>query len=66
MGNLGSLKELDLSQNGFFGELPTSIRNLSLEKLDLSVNKLSGEFPWSTGNFSSLKLLDLRSCGFWG
>ncbi|GAY67140.1 hypothetical protein CUMW_254190, partial [Citrus unshiu] len=23
-------------------------------------------FPWSTGNFSSLKLLDLRFCGFWG
>ncbi|GAY67888.1 hypothetical protein CUMW_259980 [Citrus unshiu] len=67
MGNLGSLKELDLSQNGFFGELPTSIRNLfSLEKLDLSFNKFSGEFPWSTGNFSSLKLLDLRSCSFWG
>ncbi|GAY67108.1 hypothetical protein CUMW_253940 [Citrus unshiu] len=58
--------QLDLSQNGFFGELPTSIRNLfSLEKLDLSFNKLSGEFPWSTGNFSSLKLLNLRSCGFW-
>ncbi|GAY67881.1 hypothetical protein CUMW_259950 [Citrus unshiu] len=43
MGNLGSLKELDLSQNGYFGQITSSLRNLSqLFFLDLAQNSYRG------------------------
>ncbi|GAY67884.1 hypothetical protein CUMW_259950 [Citrus unshiu] len=70
MGNLGSLKELDLSQNGYFGQITSSLRNLSqLFFLDLAQNSYRGTIELSvltkaTSNTTSqkLKYIGLRSC----
>ncbi|KAM5554651.1 receptor-like protein 7 [Rosa sericea] len=46
MGNLKGLRSLNVSNNIFTGEIPSSLGNLTLlEALDLSQNKLSGEIP---------------------
>lgn len=63
IGELISLKILDLSGNRIRGNIPDEIGLLyNLEKLDLSVNKFS-RLPAAIGNLSSLKELHLASCG---
>ncbi|KAH0916805.1 hypothetical protein HID58_031251 [Brassica napus] len=58
-GRLTNLEYLDLSQNGFIGEVPSSISNLSrLTSLDLSYNKLTGRFP-HIHNLTLLSSIDL-------
>ncbi|KAG8502882.1 hypothetical protein CXB51_000608 [Gossypium anomalum] len=57
VGELSSLRGLNLSHNNLVGHIPTSLRNMTrLEWLDLSSNKLSGQIP--TG------LLDLTFLSF--
>ncbi|TYK24555.1 receptor like protein 30-like [Cucumis melo var. makuwa] len=60
-------KTIDLSSNGFSGEIPKEIGKLrSLVGLNLSNNKLTGEIPTSLGNLNNLEWLDLSSnelCG---
>ncbi|XP_056173211.1 receptor-like protein 43 [Syzygium oleosum] len=55
------------SHNGFTGEIPSSICQLSsLYELSLSNNSLSGNMPPCFGNMTNLLLLDLRSNNFIG
>lgn len=58
---LQHLSSLTLQNCGLYGEIPSSLRNLSrLTNLDLSYNGLVGELPAaSVGNLSSLTRLDL-------
>ena len=57
-----------VSNNNFFGEIPSLICNLgSIEVLDFSNNTLSGNIPPCVGNFSKvLRVLDLRKNKFHG
>ncbi|KAF2620632.1 hypothetical protein F2Q68_00038328 [Brassica cretica] len=65
-GRLTSLEYLDLSQNGFIGEVPSSISNLSrLTFLDLSHNKLTGRFP-HVHNLTLVSSIDLSYNHFSG
>lgn len=58
--NLPFLTTLDLSNNHFSGNIPSSLGNLSkLTTLDLSYNSFSGEIPSSLGNLSYLNDLTL-------
>ncbi|GMH18285.1 hypothetical protein Nepgr_020126 [Nepenthes gracilis] len=51
---------IDLSNNGFTGEIPESLGNFKgLILLNLSHNSLSGSIPQSIGNISELESLDL-------
>ncbi|KGN64455.2 hypothetical protein Csa_014283 [Cucumis sativus] len=57
---LNSLESLDLSSNGFVGEIPNSLGTFeNLRTLDLSFNKLWGSLPNSIANFSLLQYLDI-------
>nr|XP_016483522.1 PREDICTED: probable LRR receptor-like serine/threonine-protein kinase At3g47570 [Nicotiana tabacum] len=57
IGNLSSLLELDLSENGLTGSIPTTISNLrSLQSCKLSHNKLSG--------FTGIDLCKLQNLGY--
>ncbi|XP_039138207.1 receptor-like protein EIX1 [Dioscorea cayenensis subsp. rotundata] len=53
---------LHLSNNDFFGELPSSFKNCtSLKTLDLGNNKISGSIPvWFGENLQALETLELR------
>ncbi|CAH8277623.1 unnamed protein product [Arabidopsis lyrata] len=65
-GRLTYLESLDLSKNGFIGEVPSSISNLSrLTNLDLSYNKLTGRIP-SLHNLTLLENIDLSYNKFSG
>ncbi|KAH7690695.1 Non-specific serine/threonine protein kinase protein [Dioscorea alata] len=57
-----SLVVLRLSNNEFFGELPSSFKNCtSLQTLDLQHNKISGSIPaWLGENLQELQTLELR------
>ncbi|KAH0851684.1 hypothetical protein HID58_094544, partial [Brassica napus] len=54
-GQVKALKVLNLSSNGFVGNIPSSLANLvQLESLDLSRNKLSGHIPRDLADLTSL------------
>ena len=60
LGDLISLRLLNLSGNQLRGEMPTELGNLSyLTELDLSWNQLSGEIPLDLRKLSILTVLDL-------
>lgn len=59
LGNLTFLRTLDLSANGFSGELPPLNRFHKLEILNLSNNSFQGTIPYSLINCTNLKDLDL-------
>ncbi|KAJ7955493.1 Leucine-rich repeat receptor protein kinase [Quillaja saponaria] len=67
MGNICSLRTLNMYYNNLTGELSEFIGNLSgctrnsLEVLLLNENQLSGSFPHNITEFSSLKVLDLSA-----
>jgi len=66
IGNLTTLKILDLSGNQIT-RLPTSIGNLtSLKELHLSSNKIVQKLPVELGNLSSLERLYLQNNKFFG
>uniref|UniRef100_A0A453D137 non-specific serine/threonine protein kinase n=2 Tax=Aegilops tauschii subsp. strangulata TaxID=200361 RepID=A0A453D137_AEGTS len=66
LGNLTFLKILDLSSNGFSGQLTPLNQLHELVILDLSTNSFQGIIPDSLTNCSNLKLLNLSSNGFSG
>lgn len=56
LGDLYSLRHLDLGQNQLSGELPSTVCNLSgLVRLDLAQNQLSGEVPAELGKLANLQ-----------
>ncbi|KAI3449800.1 hypothetical protein Pfo_006465 [Paulownia fortunei] len=58
--NLKKLRVLDLSGNGFHGNVPESIGNLTeLLKIDLSFNGFSGRIPETLKGLKSMEFLDL-------
>ncbi|XP_048329897.2 probable LRR receptor-like serine/threonine-protein kinase At1g74360 [Ziziphus jujuba] len=60
-----SLQVLDLSENGFVGEVPREISNFqNLVTLDLWGNSLSGRIPSEIGRISSLQTLFLGKNNF--
>ncbi|KAL1205766.1 Receptor like protein 26 [Cardamine amara subsp. amara] len=65
-GNLNRLEVLDLSSNGFIGQVSSSISNLSmLTNLNISHNELIGSFPY-VWNLTKLSFLDLSYNHFSG
>ncbi|XP_042499829.1 receptor-like protein 7 [Macadamia integrifolia] len=60
-------KVLDLSNNGFKGEIPEAIGNLkALTVLDLSYNSLTGPIPSTIRNLTKLEKWDLSQNRFQG
>ncbi|XP_078154586.1 receptor-like protein 49 [Carex rostrata] len=60
--SLSIFSSLDLSQNGFYGEIPEDIGQLkSLDVLNLSHNALTGPIPSEFANLYQLQSLDLSS-----
>ncbi|KAM5560485.1 receptor-like protein 7 [Rosa sericea] len=64
--NLSSLKQLQLSNNQFSGQLLEFANISSLDTVDLSSNNLEGTVPKSIFNLRGLKLLSLSSNNFSG
>ncbi|KAK2657042.1 hypothetical protein Ddye_010094 [Dipteronia dyeriana] len=62
LANCSSLKVLGLANNGFGGEFPSSIANLStqLQVLSLGLNLIHGNIPIAIGNLVNLTLLGLE------
>ncbi|KAL1220461.1 Receptor like protein 22 [Cardamine amara subsp. amara] len=66
-GQLNNLEVLLLSSNGFIGQVPSSIRNLTkLTQLKLSYNKLTGDLSPVVQNLTSLSAVDLSYNQFSG
>ncbi|KAM3245342.1 hypothetical protein ACQJBY_056581 [Aegilops geniculata] len=61
LGNLTFLRTLDLSKNGFTGELPSLNRLHRLEYLDLGNNSIQGTIPNTLTNCSKLWSLDISA-----
>ncbi|KAL1205763.1 Receptor like protein 24 [Cardamine amara subsp. amara] len=65
-GNINKLEVLSLSSNGFFGQVPPTISNLTwLTELYLDKNKLTGSFPL-VKNLTKLSDLELSHNHFTG
>ena len=61
LGNISTLRRLDLGGNRLSGEIPPEQGGLSnLELLDLGENQLTGPIPRELANLSRLKRLNLR------
>ncbi|MCY4646870.1 MAG: Ig-like domain-containing protein [Gammaproteobacteria bacterium] len=62
IGNLASLRTLDLGRNSLTGPIPSELGNLqSLEQLDLAGNSLTSPIPSELGQLASLNRLYLDS-----
>ncbi|KAJ9702918.1 hypothetical protein PVL29_004593 [Vitis rotundifolia] len=67
IGNLNSLRELNLSHNNLTGHIPSSFGNLkSLESLDLSSNELIGSIPQQLTSLTFLEVLNLSQNHLYG
>ncbi|KOM46745.1 hypothetical protein LR48_Vigan07g044900 [Vigna angularis] len=67
IGELISLKGLNLSHNGITGTIPQSLSHLrNLEWLDLSWNQLKGEIPMALSSLNFLAALNLSQNQFEG
>nr|CAB3501809.1 unnamed protein product [Digitaria exilis] len=62
MNNLGSLTELDMSQNSLGGgnQIQYNLPNMKLEKLNLAGNQFGGNLPYSISTMPNLKYLNLN------
>ncbi|MFR9620930.1 MAG: hypothetical protein SNH63_06915 [Rikenellaceae bacterium] len=66
IGDLESLKYLDLSQNSITAEIPEEIYQLSqLRELKLYSNSFYGDIPAQIGDLSKLEILYLHKNGFY-
>jgi hypothetical protein len=67
IGNLSTLRLLNLSRNQLEGKIPASLGQIStLEQLDLANNSFSGKIPQELFNLTMLASLDVSSnrlCG---
>ncbi|KAF2292418.1 hypothetical protein GH714_022246 [Hevea brasiliensis] len=62
-----NLRFINLSQNRLQGQVPRSLANCSmLEFIDFGDNQLNDSFPCWLGNLPKLRVLILRSNGFYG
>ncbi|TYH51617.1 hypothetical protein ES332_D10G288400v1 [Gossypium tomentosum] len=62
IGNLSFLKELNLSGNSFYNQIPQEVGHLRrLEILDLTSNSISGEIPPNLSSCSKLKIVRMGS-----
>ncbi|XP_030477541.2 receptor-like protein 7 isoform X1 [Syzygium oleosum] len=60
IGDLKSLRMLNLSNNFLNGSIPPSLANLTvLESLDLSLNNLTGEIPQQLASLTFLEVFDV-------
>ena len=63
----GHVYNINLSNNGLSGELPSELGNLSgLQSLSLYTNDLRGELPTELGNLTGLRTLSLGDNNFTG
>ncbi|OMP01415.1 hypothetical protein COLO4_11886 [Corchorus olitorius] len=67
IGDLSSIRALNLSHNHLIGPIPISLSNLSeIESLDLSYNNLSGEIPFDLTRLHSLGAFSVAHNNFSG
>ncbi|MQL93408.1 hypothetical protein Taro_026059 [Colocasia esculenta] len=67
LGNISTLRHLNLSSNSFHGNLPSQLGLCSqLVHVDVNDNHLTGEIPGELGNLKKLQSLELESNFFEG